>query len=109
MIERFANGVVVPMPTFPFPRTLKSVLLEELATANSELEPVDDDRCTDSVENGVEVPMPRREFVTSQKKFVDVARGELPLPNGIYPDWIAAQPVPPFVTPSVPETEARLT
>jgi len=59
LMERLANGELVPIPTLPFPRTLKSVALVVEATAKSGSRP---EPCevveTESDANGLDVPMP---------------------------------------------------
>jgi hypothetical protein len=47
LIENVANGLVVPIPTLPLPRTLKRVAFVELATAKSEVVGTDDGAVTD--------------------------------------------------------------
>ena len=62
--ENGAIGELVPIPTFPFPSTVNNVELVVEATVKSGKVP---DCCdaveTESVENGDEVPSPRRLFV----------------------------------------------
>jgi hypothetical protein len=66
LIEKSEPGVVVPMPTLPFPRTLKRVALVEEATAKSEVVPLPVVEETESCENGVVVPIPIAEVVAEE-------------------------------------------
>ena len=66
-MEKMEPGDDVAMPTLPFLSTMKEVAEDEPMT-NCGTPAVE---FTDSLANGVEVPKPRRVFVSSQKKEAD--------------------------------------
>jgi hypothetical protein len=53
---------------------------------------------TPSATYGVELLTPSLLLVLSQKRFVDVESADAPLPNGMNPALMFAQPVPPLAT-----------
>ena len=57
-IETSPHGVVVPTPTRPLSKTLKSGRLLESATTNPAVVPEVSFPVTESLPHGVEVPMP---------------------------------------------------